>query len=96
VKIQQLEQMYKEGIQRLKGQMGKQEKERLEAARVQALKEQKQMYEQKLWDVQNARKRERRLVREELIRITERANALKNRVDELLNQREEESFGETP
>lgn len=89
MRVQQLEQMYKDGIYRLKEQMRKQEKERLEAVKMQVLKEQKQIYEQKLQDAKMARMREMRLVQEELNRITEQAVSLKERIDGVLDQKEE-------
>ena len=89
MRVQQLEQMYKEGVYRLKEQMRKQEKERLEAAKAQVRQEQRLIYEQKLASEKESRNRELRLVQEELNRITEQAVSLKTRMDELLNQREE-------
>lgn len=89
MKVQQLEQMYKEGVHRLKEQMRKQEKERLENAKLQIRQEQRLIYEKKLQDAKEARNRELRLVQEELDRITEQAVSLRNQIDGMLNQREE-------
>lgn len=89
MRVQQLEQMYREGVHRLKEQMRKQEKERLEVAKAQILKEQRLIYEQKLASAKDFRNRELRLVQEELNRITEQAVSLKTQIDGLLNQREE-------
>lgn len=84
MRVQQLEQKYKEGVYRLKEQMKKQEKERLELVRRQAREEQQALYEKKLQDVKEARNREMRLVQEELERITEQAVSLKEQIDGML------------
>ena len=84
MRVQQLEQKYKEVVYRLKEQMKKQEKERLELVRKQARDEQQALYEKKLQDVKEARNREMRLVQEELERITEQAVSLKEQIDGML------------
>ena len=89
MRVQQLEQMYREGVYRLKEQMKKQEKERLEAVKMQARQEQRLIYEQKLANEKETHDREMRLVQEELNRIAEQAVSLKTRIDELLDKREE-------
>lgn len=89
MRVQQLEQMYKEAIYRLKEQMKKQEKERLEAVKLQAAREQKAVYEKKLQDEKSARGRELRLIQEELERLLEQAAALKTQMDGVLKEREE-------
>ena len=86
MRVQQLEQMYKEGVYRLKEQMKKQEKERLELVRKQTRDEQKALYEKKLQDAKEVRNRELRLVQEELDRITEQAVSLKEQIDGMLKQ----------
>lgn len=89
MRVQQLEQMYKEAVYRVKEQMKKQEKERLEAAKLQIAREQKALYEKKLQDARDARNRELRLIQEELERIGEQAAALKARMDGVLSERKE-------
>ena len=86
MRVQQLEQMYKEGVYRLKEQMKRQEKERLELVRKQIRDEQKALYEKKLQDAKEVRNRELRLVLQELDRITEQAVSLKEQIDGMLNQ----------
>lgn len=86
MRVQQLEQMYKEGVYRLKEQMKRQEKERLEIVRKQVREEQKALYEKKLQDAKEARNRELRLVQEELDRITEQAVSLKEQIDGMMKQ----------
>ena len=86
MRVQQLEQMYKEGVYRLKEQMKRQEKERLELVRKQIRDEQKALYEKKLQDAKEVRNRELRLVLEELDRITEQAVSLKEQIDGMLKQ----------
>ncbi len=88
MRVQQLEQMYREGVYRLKEQMRKQEKERTEAAKDQVRQEQRLIYEKKLQEAKESRDREMRLVEEELTRITEQAVSLKKRMDDMLSQKE--------
>lgn len=89
MRVQQLEQMYKEGVWRLKEQMKRQEKVRLEMVKTQVREEQKALYERKLQEASDARSREMRLIQEELERICEQAGSLMTRIDGMLNQRKE-------
>lgn len=88
MRVQQLEEMYKEGVSRLREQKKKQEKERLDAVKMQAVREQRLIYEQKLLEERKARERELRLVQEELSRISDQAVSLKERIEGLLNEKE--------
>lgn len=89
MRVQQLEQFYKDGLYRLKEQMKKQEKERLDQTRRQTREEQRALYEKKLQDAKEARNRELRLVQEELDRITEQAVSLKKQIEGMLDERKE-------
>lgn len=83
-----LEQFYRENVIRLKEQMRKQEKERSEQIRRQVREEQKAFYEKKLQESKEARRRELRLIQDELTRITEQAAGLKEQIDRALNEKE--------
>lgn len=89
MKVHQLEQFYKENVNRLKEQMKKQEKERIEGIKHQIREEQKAFYGKKLQEVKTARERELRLVQDELTRITEQAVNLKAQIDLALKEKEE-------
>ncbi|MCI8599613.1 MAG: hypothetical protein HFJ10_14425 [Lachnospiraceae bacterium] len=81
-----LEQFYKDGMNRLKEQMKKQERERLENVKRQIREDQKMHYEKKLQDAKEARRRELRLIQEELERITGQMSTLKERVDKMIDE----------
>lgn len=84
-----LEQLYKDGKSRLREQMKRQEKERLEYARRQVREEQKILYERKLQDAKEARRRELRLIQEELNRITAQTFSLKEQIDKMIDEKEQ-------
>ena len=92
MKVHPLEQFYKENVNRLKEQMKKQEKERLDRLRQQIRRcireEQKAYYEQKLREEKAARERELRLVQDELTRITEQAVRLREQIGQALGEKE--------
>lgn len=88
MKVHQLEQFYKENVNRLKEQMKKQEKERMDRIKQQIREEQKALYEKKLQEEKAARERELRLVQDELSRITEQAVRLKEQVALALEEKE--------
>lgn len=88
MKVHPLEQFYKENVNRLKEQMRKQEKERSEQIRKQVREEQKALYEKKLQESREARRRELRLIQDELTRITEQAESLKAQIDRALCEKE--------
>lgn len=89
MKVHQLEQFYKENVGRFKEQMKKQEHERLEQVRRQVREEQKALYEKKLQESREARRRELRLIQDELTRIAEQAAGLKAQIDRVLEGKEE-------
>ncbi len=86
MKVHQLEQLYKDNRNRLKEQMRKQEKERLERVRQQILEEQQALYEKKLQEEKKARERELRLIQDELSRIVEQAAGLRAQIDSVLEE----------
>ena len=86
MKVHQLEQLYKDNRNRLKEQMRKQEKERLERVRQQILEEQQALYEKKLQEEKKARERELRLIQDELSRIAEQAAGLRAQIDLVLEE----------
>lgn len=88
MKVHQLEQLYKDNVNRVKGQMRRQEKERLDYAKQQIREEQRALYEKKLQEAKEARERELRLIQDELSRITEQAVSLKAQIDLALERNE--------
>lgn len=90
MKVHQLEQLYKDNRNRLKEQMRKQEKERLERIRQQILEEQQALYEKKLQEEKKARERELRLIQDELSRIVDQAAGLRAQIDLALEEEKED------
>ena len=100
MKVTQLEQLYRDGMSRLKEQKKRQEQGRLEQTVKRLSQEQKALYEKKLQDVEErwkkevgdakrARQRELRLIQEEIERISEQAVSLKEQIDEMLGEAED-------
>ena len=73
MKVHPLEQFYKERSEQLKKQVRE---------------EQKALYEKKLQESKEARRRELHLIQDELTRITEQAESLKAQIDRALREKE--------
>lgn len=87
MRVSQLEQFYRDGMGRLREQRKKQEQERLEKSVKRAMQEQKLLCEKGFQEERESRKREFRLVEEELERITDQADSLRRHIAELQGQK---------
>lgn len=87
MRVSQLEQFCRDGMGRLKEQKKGQAQERLEQVMKRAVQEQKALGEKRLREEREFRKRELRLVEEELERITDQADSLRRHITELQEQK---------
>lgn len=86
MKVSQLEQLYRDGMSRVREQRKKQEREQLHQAGRRIREEQKAVYEQKLESARAARAQEMRLLQEELARVCDQAVSLRKRIDGMMEQ----------